>query len=179
MALACAKKNPALWNLHQWCKCCAAARNESAKRRDNFTRCLQHLDTCHWRTAAARAQYPYLTALAPLSSALFCICTRTTRTLSHPLPAKHGLLAERFSKPNVRFASATHACALHAHNKPRLLWKTTKGEGREHARLSTPLQEVPVRNLTFHVMPRQRLYPDDFVQITISAWSLSGISWNA
>ena len=137
------------------------------------------LDTCHWRTAAARAQYPYLTALAPLSSALFCICTRTTRTLSHPLPAEHGLLAERFSKPNVRFASATHACALHAHNKPRLLWKTTKGEGREHARLSTPLQKVPVRNLTFHVMPRQRLYPDDFGQITISAWSLSGISWNA
>ena len=32
------------------------------------------------------------------------------RTLSHPLPAKHGL-------PNVRFAPATHARALHAHNK--------------------------------------------------------------
>ena len=30
MALASAKKT-ALWNLHQWCKCFAAARNESAK----------------------------------------------------------------------------------------------------------------------------------------------------
>ena len=36
------QKNPALRNLHQWCKCCAAAWNESAKRCNNFTRCLQH-----------------------------------------------------------------------------------------------------------------------------------------
>ena len=59
------KKNPALWNLHKWCKCCAAARNESAKRCDNFTRCPQHhyFLTRHWRTEAACAQY--LTALAP------------------------------------------------------------------------------------------------------------------
>ena len=34
------------------------------------------LDSCHWRTAAACTQHPYLTALAPLSSAFFCICTR-------------------------------------------------------------------------------------------------------
>ena len=82
------------------------------------------------RTAAACTQYPYTLRHLhlSLSSALFCICTRTTRTLSHPLPAKHGLLTERFSKPNVRFASATHARALHAHNKPWLLWKTRKGQ---------------------------------------------------
>ena len=172
-------KNPALWNLHKWCKCCAAARNESAKRCDNFTRCPQHhyFLTRHWRTEAACAQY--LTALAPLSSALFCIGTRTTRTLSHPLPVKHGLLTERFYKPNVRFTSATHAYALHAHSKPRCHGRRGRGKGRELVRLSTPLQKVPVRNLALHAMPRQRLYPDDFGQITIFAWSLAGISWNA
>ena len=123
------KKNQALWNLHKWCKCCAAARNESAKRCDNFTRCPQHhyLLTRHWRTEAACAQY--LTALAPLSSALFCIGTRMTRTLAHPLPAKHGLLTERFSKPNVRFASATHAYALHAHSKPRCYGRRGRAKG--------------------------------------------------
>ena len=70
-----------------------------------------------------------------------------------PCP-KHGLLTECYSKPNVRQKART--CATF-----------------------TPLQKVPVRNLTFHVMPRQRLYPDDFGQIAIFAWSLPGISWNA
>ena len=150
------------------------------------------LDTCHWRTAAVRAQYPYLTALALWVVHCFAFAPARHGHCRILCP-QHGLLTECFSKPNVRFASATHACALHAHNKPRLLWKTRKGEveeggrrgrgrkgeGREHVRLSTPLQKVPVRSLTFHVMPRQRLYPDDFGQITMSAWSLSGISWNA
>ena len=37
-------------------------------------------------------------------------------------------------------------------------------------------KKVPVRNLALHVMPRQRLYPDDLGQITVFAWSLAGIS---
>ena len=141
MALACAQKS-SLTELApvQWCKCCVTARTERPKRCNNFTRSRQHhyflthvIDERHQLVHSTS----YLTVLVPLSSALFCICTRTTpgtfsissttnfnfttfqqvrpdkgSTLSHPLPAKHGLLTERFSKPNVRFASATHACAV-------------------------------------------------------------------
>ena len=64
-------KNPALRNLHQWCKYCAAARNENANMDCSGNASLRH---------------------------------------------------------NVRFASATHASALHAHDKPWLLWKTRKGQ---------------------------------------------------
>ena len=139
-----------------------------------------HNITISWHVIDERKQLVHSTLrhlhLAPLSIALFCIGTRTTRTLSHPLPAKHGLLTERFSKPNVRFASATHAYALHAHSKLRCYGRRGRGKGRELVRLSTPLQKLPVRNLALHVMPRQRLYPNDFGQITIFAWSLAGIS---
>ena len=98
------KKNQALWNLHKWCKCCAAARNESAKRCDNFTRCPQHhyFLTRHWRTEAACAQY--LMALAPLSSALFCIGTVRHGHCRIPCP------------PNMdcsRNASLSPMCGLH------------------------------------------------------------------
>ena len=51
-----------------------------------------------------------------------------------------------------------------------------KGQRDKLARLSTPLQKVPVPDLAFHVMPRQRLYHDDFGQSAIFARSLPGIS---
>ena len=53
--------------------------------------------------------------------------THTVASLAHHIWAAH----ETFlwgQSPNVRFASATHARALHAHNKPWLLWKTRKGQ---------------------------------------------------
>ena len=137
------------------------------------------LDTCHWRTAAACAQHPSLTVLAPLSSALFC--TRTTCTLSHPLPTIHGLLTEPFSEAQAPMCGL-HPPPMHAHctriRSRGCYGRRERGNGREIGRLSTPLQKVPVRNLAFHVMPRQRLYPVDFGQITIFAWPLPGITWN-
>ena len=116
MALACAKKS-SLTELApvQWCKCCAAARNENA-----------NVD-----------------------------CSRNASL-----------------RPIVWFASAIHARALHAHDKPWFPWKTRKGQRARTCVTSHAVQKVPVRNLAFHVMPRQRLYPDDFGRITIFTWPL-------
>ena len=129
------------------------------------------LDTCHGRTAAACAQHPSLTALASLRSALFC--TRTTRTLSPLLPAKYELLTECFSKAQCAVC-IRHPCTRTASRG--CYGRRERGKGCELASLSTLLQEVPICNLAFHVMPRQRLYPDDFGQITIFAYSLPGSS---
>ena len=49
----------------------------------------------------------------------------------------------------------------------------------KHSRTTTSLQKVTIVALAFHVMPRQRLYPDDFGQIPIFARPMPGITWNA
>ena len=45
-----------------------------------------------------------------------------------PCPPNMNCSRNASLRPNVRFASATHAHALHTHNKPWLLWKTRKGQ---------------------------------------------------
>ena len=49
----------------------------------------------------------------------------------------------------------------------------------KHSRTTKSLHKVPIVAMAFHVMPRQRLYSDDFGQIPIFACPLSGIKWNA
>ena len=46
----------------------------------------------------------------------------------------------------------------------------------KHSRTTRSLQKVPIVASAFHVMPRQRLYTDDFGQILKFAWPLPGIT---
>ena len=134
----------------------------------------------------------------PLSSALFCICTRTTpdtffnkfnnKFQFHDISTRSPLTRDAHCRipcsPNMDCPMCgLHPPPMHAHCTRITIRgcyeRQKRGKGRELARLSTPLQKVPVRNLAFHVMPRQRSYPNDFGQITIFAWSLLGILWNA
>ena len=46
----------------------------------------------------------------------------------------------------------------------------------KHSRTTKSPQKVPIVASAFHVMPRQRLYSDDFGQIPKFAWPLPGIT---
>ena len=163
-------KNPTLRNLHQWCKSCVTARTESPKRCNNFTRSLQH----HYfltHVIDERQQLvhstSYLTVLVSLSSALFCICTRTTPgtffnksnnkfqfhdiSTSSPqtreahcrIPCPPNMDCSRNASLSPMCVCIRHPCmrsrALHAHNKSWLLSKTRKGQ---RARICTTFHAV-------------------------------------
>ena len=74
----------------------------------------------------------------------------------------------RDHRVNVRWVKQSTSNVLHRQ----------RNRGPYIRQLFMPLQKVPIRTLPFHGMSRQRLYPDDFGQITIFAWPPPGISWN-
>ena len=123
------RKNPALRNLHQCCKCCASARNESAKRCNNFTRCLHH-HYCLTHVIDERQQLVHSTSAFRHLHLWEVLCFVPARH-AHcriPCPPDMDCSLGASLRPNMLFASATHARALHAHNKLWLLWKTRKGQ---------------------------------------------------
>ena len=81
---------------------------------------------------------------------------------------KH-IFSIRDHRVNVRWAKKSTINVLHCHYN----------RGPDIRQLFMPLQKVSVRTLASHVMPRQRLYPDDFDHITIFARSPPGVSWKA
>ena len=84
---------------------------------------------------------------------------KTAPTCAHTQVSETPAPLKAFRACRCRYLRRKVLRALHAQNKS---WLQGDWKMRELLQLSMPLQNVPVHSLAFNVMPRQRLYSDNF-----------------